>query len=349
MAIRQSSMYCRGCGRRTLHQKEILSMAWGCLLTILTGLLFLPFWILADFCGFVKPYRCQVCGRARHGGFASFTLLVIVAALMALFISSLWSKARERTTEQVQGVNQSASNTDEVSLAESTTAKPSQSPAANSPAMPTQPAVHTEACATRPIAQHDASSASQSARLQSATEAGEALSTATRACLMRLKATDAYKDAARKVFEAETKVESLRGEATDDLMAAVKARLSAAKDLQMLEANALARDEAVGVTRKAYVSARDRDKKKAAALAAKTRDAAEEKDHIANSPINKAIRGHYLISGMTYEEAVEALGRPYSVTDAGNTVFATWEFGNGNFWSATFLDDEAVEVSHTRL
>ncbi len=322
-------------------------MAWGCLLTILTGFIFLPFWILADFVGVLRPYRCQVCGRARHRVGALFVLLVVLIVVRAAFIPSLWPKGVNQTSEQAQSVNEPASKP-----AEASSAEPIPSPVAISQAMPTQPAVPTEAWATRPVVQQDDEEPAEEPDFdappasQSRQSAAEALGTATRACLTRLKATDAYKDAARKFSEAAAKVESLRGEGTmDDRLAAANARLIAAKDLRMLEANALANDEAVGVARKSFATIRDREEKDAAAIA----DAKIEKDRIANSPVNKAIRGHYLIQGMTYEEAVEALGKPYSVTNAGNAVSATWEFGNGNFWSATFFDDVAAIVSHTRL
>ena len=65
MAIKQISRYCRHCRKRTLHQKEVFSGGWGCLLTILTGGLFIIIWLLADIIGIFKPYRCQVCGKAK--------------------------------------------------------------------------------------------------------------------------------------------------------------------------------------------------------------------------------------------------------------------------------------------
>jgi hypothetical protein len=64
MATKQIQKFCSECGRNTLHAKEIFGGGWGCLLTILTGGLFLPVWFLADVLGIIKPYRCQICGKA---------------------------------------------------------------------------------------------------------------------------------------------------------------------------------------------------------------------------------------------------------------------------------------------
>jgi len=39
----------------------------GCLLTLLTGGLFIIVWVLADLAGIISPFRCQGCGKARTG------------------------------------------------------------------------------------------------------------------------------------------------------------------------------------------------------------------------------------------------------------------------------------------
>ncbi len=65
MGIKQTSRYCKQCGKRTLHVKHTFDFAWGCLLTILTGGLFLFIWLLADVVGLIRPYRCQICGKAK--------------------------------------------------------------------------------------------------------------------------------------------------------------------------------------------------------------------------------------------------------------------------------------------
>lgn len=65
MTVRQKSRYCRECGRRTLHAKSYFSGGWGCLLTIVTGGLFIPIWLIAGIIDHAKAWRCQVCGKAR--------------------------------------------------------------------------------------------------------------------------------------------------------------------------------------------------------------------------------------------------------------------------------------------
>lgn len=78
-------------------------------------------------------------------------------------------------------------------------------------------------------------------------------------------------------------------------------------------------------------------------------EAEAEQQRIENDPINKAIREHRLIEGMSYEEAKEALGSPYSITQSGLITSATWEFGEGNFWSALFINDSIDSINHTAL
>lgn len=86
MAIKQTSRYCRTCARPTLHQKEIFSGAWGCLLTLLTGGLFLIVWILADVLGVLRPYKCQACGRAFRTVFGTVVGVILLAALAIVLI-----------------------------------------------------------------------------------------------------------------------------------------------------------------------------------------------------------------------------------------------------------------------
>lgn len=67
MAIVQRSKFCKNCGRNTLHEFQTFSGGMGCLLTILTGGLFLVFWLPYKL--LIEPfrniYRCQQCGRGR--------------------------------------------------------------------------------------------------------------------------------------------------------------------------------------------------------------------------------------------------------------------------------------------
>lgn len=51
--------------RKTLHAKERFSFGMGLLLTLLTAGLFIPIWLLIDVLGFVRPHKCQTCGRSK--------------------------------------------------------------------------------------------------------------------------------------------------------------------------------------------------------------------------------------------------------------------------------------------
>ena len=59
----QQQLQCHTCMKPTLHQKEIFGFGWSCFFTILTGGIFLPFWLLMDLFGLLRSYRCQTCGR----------------------------------------------------------------------------------------------------------------------------------------------------------------------------------------------------------------------------------------------------------------------------------------------
>jgi len=62
MAERQSQGFCKSCQRQTLHAKQELGFGWGCLLTILTGGLFLLIWLPLMLIDDLKRPRCQFCG-----------------------------------------------------------------------------------------------------------------------------------------------------------------------------------------------------------------------------------------------------------------------------------------------
>ena len=62
MAARQKQRYCKTCKKNTLHEQDTFSFGWGCLLTILTGGLFLIVWLGAELYCMCKPWVCQTCG-----------------------------------------------------------------------------------------------------------------------------------------------------------------------------------------------------------------------------------------------------------------------------------------------
>lgn len=62
----QVSRYCKICGRQTLHEKQRLDRGMGCLITVCTAGLFIPFWILYSVLVLpFRPFRCQSCGKGR--------------------------------------------------------------------------------------------------------------------------------------------------------------------------------------------------------------------------------------------------------------------------------------------
>lgn len=66
MGLLQRSRYCKNCERKTLHSRHTFSGGMGCLLTVITGGLFLPVWIIIWFLQSLSPMRCQACGRGKH-------------------------------------------------------------------------------------------------------------------------------------------------------------------------------------------------------------------------------------------------------------------------------------------
>ena len=65
MARIQGRRHCKVCGRQTLHERDHFSGGMGCLLTILTGGLFLVVWVLVLVVEAFKPWICQQCGKGR--------------------------------------------------------------------------------------------------------------------------------------------------------------------------------------------------------------------------------------------------------------------------------------------
>jgi hypothetical protein len=63
MGLAQTQEFCEVCGRQTLHARESFSEGMGCLLTLLTGGLFLPLWIILTVRDARQPWRCQTCGQ----------------------------------------------------------------------------------------------------------------------------------------------------------------------------------------------------------------------------------------------------------------------------------------------
>lgn len=65
MPIKQTSRYCKTCGRRTLHQATSFSSLAGLFLSVLTLGAFLPIWAFIMFGDAMRPWRCQQCGSGK--------------------------------------------------------------------------------------------------------------------------------------------------------------------------------------------------------------------------------------------------------------------------------------------
>ncbi len=65
MPMKQTSRYCRECGRRTLHATTSFSFLLGAILTVITCGFFIPIWIFIGLADMVRPWRCQQCGKGR--------------------------------------------------------------------------------------------------------------------------------------------------------------------------------------------------------------------------------------------------------------------------------------------
>ncbi len=65
MPMIQTQSYCNTCRKDTLHAKEQLEFAWGCLLSLLTAGLFAIPWFFIDFLNYRKPWICQTCGEEK--------------------------------------------------------------------------------------------------------------------------------------------------------------------------------------------------------------------------------------------------------------------------------------------
>src|SRR5271157_105151 len=81
MSVTQSRSWCSTCQEHTLHERHFFGAGWGCLLTILTGGIFIPIWLLISLCETVSnPPRCQKCG----GGHPSTMQAITIGFLLLL-------------------------------------------------------------------------------------------------------------------------------------------------------------------------------------------------------------------------------------------------------------------------
>ena len=62
MAVWQERLFCRHCKRYTLHERYYFGFGMGCLLTLITGFVFLPVWLFMGVLDAFRRWRCQTCG-----------------------------------------------------------------------------------------------------------------------------------------------------------------------------------------------------------------------------------------------------------------------------------------------
>jgi hypothetical protein len=235
-------------------------------------------------------------------------------------------------------------------------------PSAPQAASPLSPSISSATPGTAPPSQDISNDGISPDTLAAISAASKNLKIATAVCIARLKTDDDYQHASQDEADSLSKLQDVRKAGDQDAIAAAsQTHMHVAGIIKKMEEAALADDADVQKAAKALRAAVKREKAELAAIEARRRaeaeiavvrakqDAQAEADRIANDPIHIAITQHHLIRGMTWAQAQEALGAPYSIMDAGDTWFATWERGQDNYWSATFVDGVAEVVDHTRL
>lgn len=58
--------WCDRCQATCVFHEQDLALGWGCLLSILTGGLFLILWIPLAILSAFRPYRCRGCGATKY-------------------------------------------------------------------------------------------------------------------------------------------------------------------------------------------------------------------------------------------------------------------------------------------
>ncbi|HZL35204.1 MAG TPA: hypothetical protein VFC78_07835 [Tepidisphaeraceae bacterium] len=186
--------------------------------------------------------------------------------------------------------------------------------------------------------------------MQTVADATDSLKSAREASLARFHATPAYKTLIAEVDSDLSALEELRkGPASQDRLDASAKYNKARLALSQMEITAIAADPAV---RKAGLDLADADSRMRRSREerwqkerATAQRVAEEK---ANDPIQRAINDHMVIRGMTYQQVVESLGKPYSITQGADVIDATWKWGT-LYWTVVFYSNEASIISRTQL
>lgn len=195
--------------------------------------------------------------------------------------------------------------------------------------------------------------AAPTAPLISVKDAQAKVGTATTNCLQRLAADPKYKKALADQDYAFRTLKALRElPAGQDRLDASSNYGAATKSVHAMEAAAITSDPEIDAAKRLLDSAqkaeRDAEEKKMQEIADANNRRLAEQERIRNSPVNKAIREHRLIEGMSTSDATAALGKPYALSQTGAAVSMTWQNGDV-FWSGIFLNDSLISVSVARF
>lgn len=179
------------------------------------------------------------------------------------------------------------------------------------------------------------------------------LNTAIAGVLSKVHDTPEYRDAKSKMDATQSKLEAMRkAENMDGRLEASSDFVHAAQAVKKIESTALAADTTVQTITKQYKSAvaREADEEQRRKDALADEQKRQEQQRIADqwkaytSPPATAIREHRLIEGISYADAINALGDPYAISKGGDMVIANWQKGR-RYWTGYFINYQLVSWS----
>lgn len=59
-------IHCKDCGQQRLFTKERISHVLHLLLTLVTGGLWIPVWVICGIVNLTRPYHCPICGKEEY-------------------------------------------------------------------------------------------------------------------------------------------------------------------------------------------------------------------------------------------------------------------------------------------
>ncbi len=171
-------------------------------------------------------------------------------------------------------------------------------------------------------------------------------------CLKKLSEEPTYKKAVAAEVLALRILKEYRKDipGTQAFLDASSNHVNAVKKLKSIEADAITNDNSVNraklILAESLQIEKEAEDERLRKIADKNAREQAERERIYNLPVNKAIREHRLIEGMTSYEAVQSLGKPYSITRSGRYAVVMWQIGN-EYWGGTFIDDSLNTISHS--